>query len=228
MKIDLKLYVVGLAALMPLWMALGAAPQLPGGFTQINMLDGGYLPVIVQHWSGRLVGRTDGGGIYSSDNHGASWTFLSGDMKTPAALLVQGVAVPQTTGSSSNLILQACGVGYLNTDPGRGIWKTTNGGLNWTQTLSGVNFSGGDQERVGGECMVFNPTNDSEVWAGSRGQGLYESTKRRRLMEPHYQRTWDEHYLLGVYPAVASQSDFRRRRWWPVDVGQSRHQLDTT
>ena len=175
-KIILKLNVIGLAALAPLWTTLNAAAQLQGGFSQINMQDGGYYPSIIQHWSGRLVGRTDGGGIYSSDNHGLSWTYLSGDMKTSAALMSQGIAMPQTAGSSSNLILQACGVSYWNTDPGRGIWKTTNGGLNWTQTLSGVNFSGGDQERIGGECLIFNPTNSLEAWAGSRGQGLYEST----------------------------------------------------
>ena len=176
LKFILKPAVIALSALVTLLTPLIAAAQLPGGFTQINMQDGGYYPAIIQHWSGRLVGRTDGGGIYSSDNHGACWTYLCGEMKTPAALVPQGIAMPQMAGSSSNLILQACGVSYDNTDPGRGIWKTTNGGLNWTQTLSGVNFSGGDQERVGGECLIFNPTNDSEVWAGSRGQGLYEST----------------------------------------------------
>ena len=176
MKMILKSYVIGLATLAPLWATLNATAQLPGGFTQINMQDGGYFPAIIQHWSGRLVGRTDGGGIYSSDNQGVSWTYLCGDMVTPAALTPQGIAMPQTAGSSSNLILQACGVSWLSTDPGRGIWKTTNGGLNWTQTLSGVNFSGGDQERIGGECLIFNPTNDLEAWAGSRGQGLYEST----------------------------------------------------
>jgi len=163
-------------ALAPLWMTLNAAAQLTGGFSQINMQDGGYVPVIIQHWSGRLIARTDGGGIYSSDNHGASWTFLGGNMVTQGGLIVQGVAVPQTTASSSNLILQACGVDYLPTDPERGIWKTTNGGLSWTQTLTNVNFSGNDGERVGGECLIFNPTNDLEAWAGSRAQGLYEST----------------------------------------------------
>ncbi|HEX3718368.1 MAG TPA: hypothetical protein VH595_10415 [Verrucomicrobiae bacterium] len=157
-------------------MTLNAAPQLQGGFTQINMQDGGYFPAIIQHWSERLIGRTDGGGIYCSDDQGVSWTYLCGNMTTPAALVPQGIAVPQTTNSSSNLILQACGVSYLNNDPGRGIWKSTNGGASWTQTLAGVNFSGNDQERVGGECLIFNPTNDSEAWAGSRGQGLYEST----------------------------------------------------
>jgi hypothetical protein len=175
-NVKLHAYVIGFAVLAPLWMALDSAAQLAGGFSQINMQDGGYLPVIIQHRSGRLVGRTDGGGIYSSDNQGNSWTYLSGDMVTTASLMPQGIAMPQTASSSSNLILQACGVDYLSTDPGRGIWKTTNGGLNWTQTLSSVNFSGGDQERIGGECLIFNPTNDSEAWAGSRGQGLYEST----------------------------------------------------
>ncbi|SPE61300.1 exported hypothetical protein [Verrucomicrobia bacterium] len=168
--------LVALAALSPVWTVLDAAPQLPGGFTQINMQDGGYYPAIIQHWSGRLLGRTDGGGIYSSDNGGYSWTYLCGNMTSPAALVPQGIAMPQTTNSSSNLLLQACGVSYLDNDSGRGIWKSTNGGASWTQTLTGVNFSGGDQERVGGECLIFNPTNDSEVWAGSRGQGLYEST----------------------------------------------------
>ena len=169
-------HFIALVLLFPTGTRLNAAPQLQGGFSQINMQDGGYYPAIIQHPSGRLVGRTDGGGIYSSDNHGYSWTYLSGNMTTTAALVPQGIAMPQTAGSSSNLILQACGVSYLNTDPGRGIWKSTNGGTTWTQTLSGVNFSGGDQERVGGECLIFNPTNGSEVWAGSRGQGLFEST----------------------------------------------------
>ncbi|HEV7925579.1 MAG TPA: hypothetical protein VGR14_09495, partial [Verrucomicrobiae bacterium] len=169
-------YFVGLAPLLPVWTLLNAAPQLQGGFTQINMQDGGYYPAIIQHWSGRLIGRTDGGGIYSSYNQGYSWTYLCGNMTTPAALVPQGIAMPQTTNSSSNLILQACGVSYLDTDPGCGIWKSTNGGASWTQTLTDVNFSGGDQERVGGECLIFNPVNDLEAWAGSRGQGLYEST----------------------------------------------------
>ncbi len=149
--------------------------SVTGNFSQIDMQCGGYYPAIIQHWSGRLYGRTDGGGIYSSDNHGNTWTYLCGSMTTDAPLVPQGIAVPQTTNSSSNLILQACGVDYLNTDPGRGVWKSIDGGASWTQTLSGVNFSGGDNERIGGECIIFHPTNDSEAWVGSRGQGLYES-----------------------------------------------------
>ncbi|HEY1789866.1 MAG TPA: hypothetical protein VGJ73_17085, partial [Verrucomicrobiae bacterium] len=76
-NVKLHVYVIGFTVLAPLWMALDSAAQLAGGFSQINMQDGGYLPVIIQHRSGRLVGRTDGGGIYSSDNQGNSWTYLS-------------------------------------------------------------------------------------------------------------------------------------------------------
>ncbi len=160
-------------------LALGAisnAGTVPGYFTQIDMQDGGYLPAMIQHWSGRLYGRTDGGGAYRSDNMGNSWTFLGSNFTSGAGLVVQGLAVQQSATSSSNVLLQAVGYGNGASDPGRGVWKTTDGGATWTQTLSGVNFSGGDQERTGGECIIFHPTNDSEAWVGSRGQGLYKST----------------------------------------------------
>ncbi len=175
----MKLYStkIGLAALLTTLVECATlnAGQITGGFTQIDMQDGGYLTGIVPHWSGRLIARTDGGGIYLSDNQGKMWTYLCSNMVTGAALCADGVAVPQTTASSSNLILQACGYGDGASDPGRGIWKSTDGGATWAHTLTGVNCSGGDNERIGGECIIFHPTNDSEVWFGSRGQGLYES-----------------------------------------------------
>ncbi len=152
-------------------------PQIPGNFTQINMQDGGFLTGIVQHPSGRLIARTDGGGIYSSDNQANLWTFLCSNMVTSAALVPQGVAVPQTAGSSSNLILMACGYGTQPaSDQGRGVWKSTDGGATWTQTLTNVWLSGGDNERVGGECIIFHPTNDSEAFVGTRAYGFWRSS----------------------------------------------------
>ena len=70
--------------------SLYAVPQIPGSFTQINMQDGGYLTGIVQHGSGRLIARTDGGGIYSSDNQGNWWTYLSSNMVTVSVLVRPG------------------------------------------------------------------------------------------------------------------------------------------
>ncbi len=193
---------IGLAALLTTLVECATLnAQIPGVFTQIDMQDGGYLTGIVQHPSGRLIARTDGGGIYSSDNQGNSWTYLSSNMVTGAALTADGVAVPQTTSSSSNLILQACGYGTGSglTDPGRGIWKSTDGGATWTHTLTGVNCSGGDNERIGGECMIFHPTNDSEVWFGSRGQGMYESLNAGSTWAQVGSSTFSTNIFSSVY-----------------------------
>ncbi len=166
----LAVALITLAACAPL-----NAAQLPGGFSQIDMEDGGYLVGLIQHGSGRLFCRTDGGGIYSSDNGGFRWNYLSGNMMSRVSLCVAGIAVPQTSNSSSNLVLQVVGNNFLLTDQARGIWKTTDGGATWTQTLAGVNFWGDGPERVGGEPVIFHPTNDLEAWAGSHAQGLYKS-----------------------------------------------------
>ncbi len=168
---------VGLAASLLTFVQCATlnAGTIPGGFTQIDLGGGGFFPDLVQHWSGRLYGRTDGGGVYSSDNGGNQWKYLSGNFTSSAALDVQGIAVQQTINSSSNVVLQACGASFMASDPGRGIWKTTDGGATWTQTLTGVNFTGSGAERLGGECIIFNPTNDSEAWAGSYAQGLWKS-----------------------------------------------------
>jgi hypothetical protein len=168
--------IIGVAAWLPAWATLNAGPsQLQGGFTQINMQDGGYLTGLIQHNSGRLICRTDGGGIYRSDNGGFMWTFLSGNMTSAGSLAVQGIAMPQTTNSSSNLILQATGDKNNNADMNKGVWKSTDGGATWTQTLSSVMFYGGGNERIGGECIIFHPTNDLEAWAGSHTNGLWKS-----------------------------------------------------
>ncbi len=111
--------------------------------------------------------------MYGSDDHGDTWQFISGDLPYLASYYVQGVAVP--TGNAGT-IYQATGTSYAASDPGRGIWKSTSGGSSWTQVLANVNFSGNDPEHFGGECIVIQPANDNELWAGSRGEGLWHST----------------------------------------------------
>ncbi len=161
-------------------LGLSAAPSvpasgatIPGSFKQLDCEGGGWFEQVIPHSSGRLYGRTDIGGMYRSDDHGDTWTFLSGDLPYAACYYVQGVAV---AAGNANVVYQATGVSYAATDPGRGIWKSTNGGSSWTQVLAGVNFSGNDEPRWGSECLVIQPGNDSEIWAGTRGDGLRRST----------------------------------------------------
>jgi len=145
----------------------------PGKFLQYDMECGGWLTGMIQHEkSGRLFARTDVGGIYLSDDAGENWDFLSGDFKNAGAHFVQGIAVEQR---NKEVIYQACGVSYAADDPGRGVWKSSDGGKRWQQVLQEVNFSGNDAERHGGECLVIHPVNEDEVWAGSRQNGLWRS-----------------------------------------------------
>lgn len=170
-----RIFAVRTAAFLgslQLWTAAIAA-TLPGVFQQIDCDGGGWFEQIIPHGSGRLYGRTDIGGMYRSDDHGDSWKFISGDLPYVGAYYVQGVAV--ATGNA-NVVYQATGTSYAASDAGRGIWKSTDGGTSWSHVLTGVNFSGNDAEHWGGECLLIQPGNDSEIWAGSRGDGLWHST----------------------------------------------------
>ena len=154
--------------------ALSAA-TIPGSFQQIPCDGGGWFEQIVPHSTGRLYGRTDVGGLYRSDDHGDSWQFLSGDFTNYASYFVQGVAVAS---GNANVVYQATGTSYASTEPGRGVWKSADGGATWSQVLAGVNFSGNDAPRWGGECLAIQPGNDAEIWAGSREIGRASCRER--------------------------------------------------
>src|SRR4051812_10787005 len=114
------------------------ANTVPGSFQQIDCDGGGWFEQIIPHGSGRLYGRTDIGGMYRSDDHGDSWHFISGDLPYVACYFVQGVAV---AAGNADVVYQATGTSYADTDPGRGVWKSIDGGTTWTHVLSNVNFS---------------------------------------------------------------------------------------
>jgi len=148
-------------------------PQ-PGVFRQTDLDAGGWLTGFASHPGGRLYARTDVGGVYRSDDQGAGWRFISGNMTSSAGLFVQGLAVGQ---GSADLVYQAVGTSYVSTDGSRGIWRTTDGGSSWSQVLAGVNFSGNDDLRWQGECVAITPgLGDQEIFAISRKNGLWRST----------------------------------------------------
>jgi hypothetical protein len=149
------------------------APQ-PGVFRQTDLDAGGWLTGFASHPAGRLYARTDVGGVYRSDDQGAGWRFVSGDMTGSAGLFVQGLAVGQ---GSADLVYQAVGTSYASADAARGVWRTSDGGGTWTQVVSNVNFSGNDDLRWQGECLAITPgSGDQEIFAISRKNGLWRST----------------------------------------------------
>ena len=172
----IRCFRFGLALLGPVAVEAATtvgAPQ-PGVFRQTDLDAGGWLTGFASHVSGRLYARTDVGGVYRSDDRGAGWRFVSGNMTSSAALFVQGLAAGET---SADLVYQTVGTSYTASDAARGVWRTTDGGASWTQVLANVNFSGNDDLRWQGECVAITPgSGDQEVFAISRKNGLWRST----------------------------------------------------
>ncbi len=144
---------------------------IAGTFRQMDTDGGGWFTGFAVHSTGRLYGRTDVGGLYRSDDHGDTWTYLSGDFTSYTGHTAQGVAV---TAGNANVVYQCVGFAFGGTE--QGIWKSSDAGATWAQVKPGIHFSGNDAERWGGECLAIRPGNDAEVWAGSRGEGLWRSS----------------------------------------------------
>lgn len=161
----------------PAWLILfcaawaAQAATIPGSFQQVNCDGAGWFSGFAIHSSGRIYGRTDVGGMYRSDDHAVSWRTLSGNFTTTSGFFVQGIAIAP---SNPDIVYQCLGTSYDSTSE-RGIWKSTDGGTTWAQIKSGLNFSGNDEARWGGECIVIHPANENEIWVGSRAGGLWKS-----------------------------------------------------
>lgn len=166
--------MLGLGILGPLQAASTVGPPQAGVFRQTDLDGGGWLTGFASHSSGRLYARTDVGGLYRSDDHGASWHFVSGDMTSAAGLMVQGLVVGE---GAADRVFQAVGTSYFPADPNRGVWCSPDGGKSWTHVLAGVNFSGNDDLRWQGECLAITPSSgDQELFAITRTNGLWRST----------------------------------------------------
>ena len=172
------------------------AQSVPGTFSQINTQGGGWQTGFAQHPEGRLYCRTDVGGVYRSDDFGDSWSFLSSNFTTIAPLLVHGLAVSPV---DADVVLFGGGTSYTANDPNRGIWKSTDGGSTWRHVLRNINFSGNDVERHGGEALCFHPDVETELFAATRGEGIYRSTDTGESWTKIGGDTFDGINLAGIF-----------------------------
>lgn len=95
---------------------------------------GGRIRTILPHptISGRIFIGSVSGGIWRSDNSGASWTPVNDFM---SSLAVCSLAIDPT---NTNVLYAATGEGFYNFDalPGAGIFKSSDGGTTWNQLTS--------------------------------------------------------------------------------------------
>lgn len=133
------------------WKPLGPAPTGPpflasGGFyggissgrvTSLAVLPGGSFP-------GRVIIGAAGGGIWTTDNGGTTWTART---DKAADLAIGSLAVDP---SNANHVIAGTGEGNNSGDsyPGDGVLDSTNAGGSWTLQNPGGVFSGTHIEQV--------------------------------------------------------------------------------
>ncbi|MFA7360654.1 MAG: T9SS type A sorting domain-containing protein [Candidatus Kapaibacterium sp.] len=152
-----------------------------------------------------LYARTDVGGLYRSSNNGENWTNITnyywdivqtGISLSPSEMSIQGLAIHP---ENPNIIVVACGNSMEDASnyaiPYQNIRKSTNGGVNWIplntgfMDFTGIVFKGNNNvnegyEKLGGECIIFSPNKEGNIYpmyaggapAGSCYSWLYKST----------------------------------------------------
>ncbi|HEX2786588.1 MAG TPA: T9SS type A sorting domain-containing protein [Ignavibacteria bacterium] len=128
-----------------------AAGNVSGQWTLVNVLsDLGQFPCLSVYGPNELV--IAGGGIntpkvYKSTNGGISFINISGNLTGPKIFSIYAV--------NENLIFAGDGGSFSGAGGNAKLWKTTNGGLNWSVVLS----TGGIYGFFNG--IIFSKTNPS-------------------------------------------------------------------
>lgn len=138
------------------WTALG--PGNVGGRTRAFKFVPGSATTI---YAGGVAG-----GVWKTTNTGTTWTAM-GDLM--ANLAVTAIAIDPT---NTQIIYAGTGEGYFNGDAvrGAGIFKSTDGGANWSQlgATNGSNYNFIND-------LAMSPSNSAVLYAAT-GAGLFRST----------------------------------------------------
>ncbi|MGE5731715.1 MAG: hypothetical protein ACM37U_07245, partial [Gemmatimonas sp.] len=173
------------AANLPVWRELGPT-LIPHGQTY-GKGPGSQPPV-----SGRCVSVdvdpanaahivlcSAGGGLWSSNDHGATWQPLTDDQ--PALAMGALARAP----SSPNIVYAATGEGDGQTPLGGGLLRSSDGGQSWTYVAAAVLAGEGIYD------ILVHPTDPMHLWIGGT-LGLYETTDGGATVKRvRSDQTWD-------------------------------------
>ncbi len=130
------------------------AQQSETTYRSIPLDCGGWFSGFSIHPSGRLYGFGDVFGMWRSDDAGQSWKYLQGDFTT-FDTFINGCAVSNNADT----------VSFLSSNK---LFKSTDGGSTWVNLLSNLN----PRRDRGAAPLIFNPTNNNEMWLASARNGM--------------------------------------------------------
>ncbi len=111
------------------------------------------------------VDQVDGSGIWKTTDRGASWQLL----QSTSNLDFQNVTRLAIDPDNENIILASTAAGFnhnSSTASSSGIWKSTDGGANWSKEYS-------NSSRI--EHLIADPTDFSRQYATVKGTGVARS-----------------------------------------------------
>jgi photosystem II stability/assembly factor-like uncharacterized protein len=142
---------------------LGVMRSVNGGSTWSAVWSGGpddWANDLVFHPTNSqvLYAAIFGQGVYRSTNGGDTWTLLAGGLPAPTSFYRVNLAIAPSNG----LVLYAS---FVDTgDNLLGMYRTTDGGTNWTHLTTTPNYMVGQGSYD--NCMIVDPTNPSIFYAG--------------------------------------------------------------
>ncbi|NJM78429.1 MAG: T9SS sorting signal type C domain-containing protein [Flavobacterium sp.] len=145
------------------WQPIGPIALPNNGTTQLN--GNGRLTCITFHPTNPdiiFVG-SPAGGIWKTTDGGATWSEFS------IGLIRLGVSSIVINPSNPDIIYIGTGDRDSGDSPGYGVWRSTNGGLSWTQQNNGMG------NRTVYEILM-NPSNPNDLVASTSGSRIYKST----------------------------------------------------
>jgi hypothetical protein len=153
----------------------GSAATGPYTWKNVAIGGGGFVTGIVfsPAQSGLAYARTDVGGFYRWDGSASQWTPITDMFPASQGNYLGGESIaPDPT--DPQIVYAAAGM-YETAGNGV-ILRSTDQGQSWTVNTIGVPMGGNDTGRGMGERLAVDPNNNTILYFGSRGSGLYKST----------------------------------------------------
>ena len=153
------------------WTPLGSTPLLANeaGYDEVNGLGLAELNGRIQDFalvpsSNRLYAAVANGGVWRSDDLGASWRSVGDSLPTQ----VVGSIAWSPAGGGTLVAVTGDGAFGGNSLGGLGVWRSTDDGATWTR-------ASGPPDGVLGFKAAVDPTDPAVVYAAT-GAGLFRST----------------------------------------------------